>query len=180
MSIGMKRGTVYLESHQPEWGKIAEETVRMIKSILGDAAVDVQHIGSTSIRHIKAKPIIDIAVGVGDYDAVTAKTGEFEKAEIIFRIDERPEQLLFVKGDFENDTRTHHIHVVLYGSREWNDYLDLRDYLNADKTAAEEYERVKAELAERYPDDRGAYTEGKSEIIASLLKRARAWRKDSR
>ena len=69
MTIGMKRGTVYLEDHQPEWETAASETIRDIKSILQKDAVDVQHIGSTSIRPIPAKPIIDIAVAVRGYDA---------------------------------------------------------------------------------------------------------------
>ena len=64
----MKRGTVYLEPHQSVWEKAAEETIRTLKSILGSVAADIQHIGSTSIRTISAKPIIDIAVAVNDYE----------------------------------------------------------------------------------------------------------------
>ena len=63
----MKRGTVYLEPHQKEWEIAAKETILTLKNILGDIAADIQHIGSTSIRTIKAKPIIDIAVAVNDF-----------------------------------------------------------------------------------------------------------------
>ena len=65
----MKRGTVFLEPHRTEWEKAAEETIRTLKGILGDIAADIQHIGSTSIKAIKAKPIIDIAVAVNDFRA---------------------------------------------------------------------------------------------------------------
>lgn len=172
----MKRGTVYLEPHQKEWETAAEETIRTLKGILGDIAADIQHIGSTSIRTIKAKPIIDIAVAVNDFEAVLQKRAELEKADVIFRFDERPEQLLFVMGDFEKDTRSHHIHVVLYGSDEWNNYINFRDYLNSNTEAAREYEAVKLSLAEQYPDDRIAYTDGKQEVIDRLLVEARVWK----
>ena len=159
MSIGMKRGTVFLEPHLTEWEIAAKETILTLKNILGDIAADIQHIGSTSIKAIKAKPIIDIAVAVNDFEAVLQKRAELEKADVIFRFDERPEQLLFVMGDFENDTRSHHIHVVLYGSDEWNNYINFRDYLNTHIAAAREYETTKLRLAEQYPDDRIAYTD---------------------
>ena len=172
----MKRGTVYLEPHQAEWERAAEETISTIKSILGSIAADIQHIGSTSIRTISAKPIIDIAVAVNDYEPILRKRNVLEKADIIFRFDERPEQLLFVMGDFAKDTRSHHIHVVLYGSDEWNNYINFRDYLNSNTEAAREYEAVKLSLAEQYPDDRISYTDGKQEVIDKLLAEARVWK----
>jgi len=172
----MKRGTVFLEPHQTEWEIAAKEAIRTIKSILGDIAADIQHIGSTSIKAIKAKPIIDIAVAVNDFEAVLQKRAELEKVDVIFRFDERPEQLLFVMGDFEKDTRSHHIHVVLYGSDEWNNYINFRDYLNSNTEAAREYEAVKLSLAEQYSDDRIAYTDGKKDVIDRLLSEARVWK----
>ena len=84
MSIGMKRGTVYLEPHQTEWERAAEETIRTLKNILGNSAADIQHIGSTSIRTISAKPIIDIAVAVNDYELILSKRDVLENADIIF------------------------------------------------------------------------------------------------
>ena len=172
----MKRGTVYLEPHQSEWERAAEETISTLKNILGSITADIQHIGSTSIKVISAKPIIDIAVAVNDYELILSKRDVLEKANIVFRFDERPDQLLFVMGDFEKDTRSHHIHVVLYGSDEWNNYINFRDYLNTHIAAAKEYEAVKLRLAEQYPDDRIAYTDGKQEVIDKLLAEARVWK----
>ena len=175
----MKRGTVYLEPHQSEWERSAEETIRTLKNILGSVAVDIQHIGSTSIKTISAKPIIDIAVAVNDYELILSKRDVLEKANIVFRFDERPDQLLFVMGDFEKDTRSHHIHVVLFGSDEWNNYINFRDYLNSNIKAAREYKTTKLRLAEQYPDDRIAYTDGKKDIIDRLLAEARVWKIES-
>ena len=176
MSIGMKRGTVYIEPHKAEWERAAEETIRTLKAILGSTAVDIQHIGSTSIKTISAKPIIDIAVAVDDFDDILSKREELRQNGIIYRFEESPGQLLFVMGDFEKDTRSHHIHAVLYGSDEWNNYINFRDYLNSNIEAAKEYEAVKFRLAEQYPDDRIAYTDGKQEVIDRLLAEARVWK----
>ena len=177
MSIGMKQGTVYLEPHQSEWEKAAEETIRKLKNILNDIAVDIQHIGSTSVKTISAKPIIDIAVAVNDFNDILSMREELRQNGIIYRFEESPEQLLFVMGDFEKDTRSHHIHVVLYASDEWNNYINFRDYLNTHIAAAKEYEQVKLRLAEQYPDDRIAYTDGKQEVIDKLLAEAYLWKR---
>jgi GrpB-like predicted nucleotidyltransferase (UPF0157 family) len=83
--------------------------------------------------------------------------------------------LLYVKGDFDADTRTHHIHIVRKDAQEWHNYLNFRDYLNANTQAAAEYEAVKMQLAAQYPDDRNAYTEGKNAVIARLLHEAEQW-----
>ena len=70
MSLGLKGGTVQLEPHDKLWDEIAVQTIRTLKSILGDDFIDIQYIGSTAIPAIKAKPIIDIAVGVTDFDRI--------------------------------------------------------------------------------------------------------------
>lgn len=176
MSIGMKRGTVYLEEHQALWEENAKQTIAEIRKVLNIPDIDVQHIGSTSVKSIKAKPIIDIAVGAANYESVLERNSQLEEINVIFRLDERPEQLLYVKGDFEADTRTHHIHVVIKDSKEWNNYLNFRDYLNANQEAANQYEAVKERMAELYPSDRNAYLEGKSEVVAKLLRDAEKWR----
>ncbi len=183
MSIGLKRGTVCIEEHQKTWEDSAEQTIADIQNALDGIDADVQHVGSTSIKSIKAKPIIDIAVGVPDFESVSARNDKLKKACIFpasWGFDDHPEELLYVKGDFEKDTRTHHIHVVLKTSKEWKNYLNFRDYLNATPNAAREYEAVKEKLEAMYPDNREKYTAGKSEIIAKLLEEAEKWREVTR
>ena len=92
MSIGMKRGTVYLENHSTEWETAASYTIQVIKNILQDDAIDIQHIGSTSIKTIPAKPIIDIAVDVEDHKSVILKKDKLEAENIIFRFEEKEGQ----------------------------------------------------------------------------------------
>lgn len=64
MVIGLKRGTIELHDHDPDWESLAAETIRLLWDIFGEVAVDIQHVGSTAIRSIQAKPILDIAGAV--------------------------------------------------------------------------------------------------------------------
>ena len=92
--------------------EIAVQTIKTLKSILGENAIDIQHIGSTAIPVIKAKPIIDIAVGVTDFDRIMLYNEQLQQEGIFYRGSDVEHQLLYVIGDMENDTRTHHIHIV--------------------------------------------------------------------
>ena len=173
MSIGMKRGTVFLEEHQTAWEENAKEVITDIKSALDGLNADVQHIGSTSVKSIKAKPIIDIAVAVNKLDDVISHNEQLAERGIIFRYEISSCHLLYVKGDFEKDTRTHHIHVIPKGSEKWKNYLCFRDYLNENLSIAKEYEALKLELCEKYGNDRNAYTDAKDEFIRSVTAEAR-------
>lgn len=139
--------------------------------------VDAQHIGSTSILNIYAKPIVDIVVGVTDFDKIMKHNESLSEAEIIYRREDHPGQHLYICGDLENNIHTHYIHVVIWGKNQWNNYINMRDYLNADEGKAKEYSELKIRLAEKYQNDRIAYTEGKSELIENILHEAREWRK---
>ena len=174
MRVGLRRGTVAVVPHDRGWEMLAEQTNAKLRGILKNAAVDVQHIGSTAIRGICAKPIIDIAVGVSDFQQVLARNSVLAENGFIFRNQDFPGQLLYVCGG--TDVRTHHIHVVLYGSDQWNDYINMRDYLNCHAEDAQAYEALKLLLAKQYPDDRAAYTEHKSALIQEILEKAKRWR----
>lgn len=72
-------------------------------------------------------------------------------------------------GDMENDTRTHHIHIVKWNGTEWKNYIHFRDYLNANENMALMYQNLKEELESKYADDRAAYTRGKKDMIDNIL-----------
>lgn len=178
MELGLKRGTVALEPHNDEWEKSAKETIHVLETILGSDAVAMKHVGSTAIKEIMAKPIIDIAVAVKDFGDVLRHEEALKDAGIIFRGEDVAEQLLFVMGDFKKDTRTHHIHVVKWDEQQWRNYLNFRDYLNANPLAAVQYSKLKEKLAAVYPDNRKAYTEGKRQLIDEILAQAAKWREE--
>lgn len=101
MPLGLKRGTVQLEPHDKQWDEIAIQTIKTLKSILGDDAIDIQHIGSTAIPVIKAKPIIDIVVGVTDFERVMLHNEQLQKEGIFYRGSDVEYQILYVMGDME-------------------------------------------------------------------------------
>lgn len=77
----------------------------------------------------------------------------------------------------QNNIQTHFIHVVIFNSKEWHNYINMRDYLNANAEKAKEYSNLKIKLANKYPNDRIAYTQGKCKLIEEILNSAALWRK---
>ena len=174
--LGLKRGTVALLPHQAEWDRSAEEVGALLRQVLGAAAVDVQHVGSTAIPAIRAKPIVDLVVAVERLEDLEPYGEALARAGFLDRGSDQPGQRLWVRTGADGDTRTHHIHVVEAGSQAYAAYLAFRDYLNAFPEKAREYEACKEALAAAYPQDRGAYTAGKAACVARLGAEARAWR----
>ena len=179
MPIGLRRGTVVLEPHSTEWETDAQNTIKLLKNILKEEIVDAQHIGSTSVKGICAKPIIDIAVGVKSFDNIDRYNEILNENGFIYRREDHPGQRLYICGDLENNIHTHYIHMVIFGEEAWNNYINMRDYLNTHPDKADEYARLKQTLAEKYPTDRAAYTEAKAEFIEKTLKNAAEWRKEN-
>lgn len=176
MSIGLQRGKVTVTGHKAEWDDSAREIIAKLKDILKDDMIDAQHIGSTSIKSICAKPIVDVVVGVRNFNDIFKHNEMLQQNGIFYRRQDHPGQHLYLCGDLENNIHTHYIHVVIWGNDAWHNYINLRDYLNAHKEKAEEYSALKEGLAVHYADDRIAYTDGKKEFIEEILKFAREWR----
>ena len=168
-----------LVPHQKEWTQNAERTIHILKRLLEPVAVDIQHIGSTAIASIHAKPIIDLVIGVRNLDDIAPYVELLKQHDIVFRGEDVAGQLLFVMGDFERDTRTHHVHSVEWNGAEWNNYINFRDYLNRFPDKAIEYDACKKELAAQFADDRGSYTTGKQKLIDRLLNEAHMRRSET-
>ncbi len=161
--------------HQKQWETEAQNTILRLKNILGDVVTDIAHVGSTSIPTIKAKPIIDIAVAVEDFDRVLTLEAELRDAGFYYRPDIHAWQLLFASGSYYDGTgelQTHFIHVVRSGSREWVEYINFRDYLIANPDVAREYEALKESIASLPHIDRERYTASKHDFIAKALRKA--------
>lgn len=176
--IGLKRGTVKLCEHEKEWEIEAQNTISRLKKILGNVANDIQHVGSTAIPSIKAKPIIDIAVAVDDFNDVLALEKELKDEGFYYRPrSDLGGQLLFASGSLyegTGDLQTHFIHVVRTNSMDWIHYINFRDYLNSTPTVAKEYEDLKVSLAMQAPIDSGRekYLKGKHDFIVYTLRKA--------
>lgn len=178
--IGLKRGTVILCEHDKAWETEAQKTISLLKKILGNIIKDIQHVGSTSIVSIKAKPIIDIAIAVDDFDDILAFEEALKSEGFYYRPEAQASvrnQLLFACGSFYDgtgDLQTHFIHVVLTDSTDWINYINFRDYLRHNPLVAKEYEKLKIFLAEQAPADSGRekYTDGKYDFITYTLRKA--------
>lgn len=176
--LGLKRGTVKLCEYEKEWEIEAQNTISSLKKILGNVIKDIQHVGSTSILSIKAKPIIDIAVTVDDFNDVLALEKELKDEGFYYRPQsDLGGQLLFASGSLyegTGDLQTHFIHVVRTNSMDWINYINFRDYLNSTPTVAKEYEDLKVSLAMQAPIDSGRekYLKGKHDFIVYTLRKA--------
>lgn len=165
---------VIIVKYNPLWIEQFEQEKERIQLALGNKAVSIEHIGSTSIRGLPAKPIIDIAVGV-------KKFGEadlfIEPLQIIgyeyVPKKEFPNRRFFRKGEWRKGT--HHLHVYETSSDEWNNNLLFRDYLREHPETLRRYAQIKEELAKLYPDDRNTYTNLKAPFIQSVIETAKTF-----
>ena len=144
---------------------MAEKTIRTLQKLIPEARD--KHVGSTAIRSIDAKPIVDIAVALDDVQSVTSHIEELAGYGIIYRGSDVPGQILLIIG--EGNIRTHHIHIVKWRGKAWNNYIMFRDYMNSHPDKAAEYEKLKKQLASSFPDNRRAYTEGKAGFIEKII-----------
>lgn len=158
--------------HDPRWAARAEVERDELIALLAPWLVDgVEHIGSTSVPGLAAKPIVDLMASVSDLDAVV------DEAPLVARgwryvppeLDRRPWRRFFVKPDASGQRREAHLHVIRAGHHRWADQLGFRDALRQDGVLARQYDELKRRLAEQHGHDREAYTEGKAEFVASVL-----------
>jgi GrpB-like predicted nucleotidyltransferase (UPF0157 family) len=163
-----------LSAYSPMWPVVFAIERERLTRIFGADAVLIEHIGSTAVPGLGAKPIIDILLGTPDPAIVERKFAElradgyryvpeFEKAI--------PQRRYFVKPD--GHPGYFHLHAVVVDTPFWRDHLAFRDALRGDPGLADEYWKLKRRLAARYPNDRAAYTDAKSGFIRTVIEGTR-------
>jgi GrpB-like predicted nucleotidyltransferase (UPF0157 family) len=167
--LGLATSEVRLSPYNPAWAALGAQECATVRALLGDLAVDVMHAGSTAVRGIAAKPILDIVAVVADDVPIDQVVGRLGATGVYGYEGDQGEDggLLLVRGTGE--LRTVHVHVVGAGSQAWVDYRRFHSLLVADAAARERYESVKRELAQQHPHDRRAYTQAKGAVIRALL-----------
>ena len=168
--IGLKKGAAEFHKHDPLWMLEAERTISRLKDIFKDCACDIQHIGSTAVKKIKARPVIDIAVGVADLKCGQIPENELRHNGFIFnKAQSNDNRLIFFKSVYSEKekmyVKTHNIYVVAYNGRLWLDYIIFRDCLNINEYIAYEYESVKLTLNGKYKYAMPSYIKAKSDFI---------------
>ena len=167
--LGLPKGIVKLEAHSERWQQLFAEEAARIRAAIGEITALIEHVGSTSIVGIAAKPIIDIAVGVEKLADGEKCVAPLENLGYEYRGEHGiVGRFYFVKGE----PRTHHLHLAEAGSDFWRSHLLFRDYLRAHSAVAKEYEKLKLELARKHLSDRDAYLHGKTDFIENVLKTA--------
>lgn len=164
--IGLKRGTVKLSPYNKKWQTAFEKERQVLKKAAGKILIDIQHIGSTAIPGIHAKPIIDMSAGVRNLKDAKRLVKLFSKMGYNF-YKTFQKQILFAKGP--DKKRTHYLHVMKYNGTKWKNDLLFRHYLLRHPTRAKTYDTLKKKLARLYPNDREKYTAGKKLFIENTL-----------
>jgi len=170
---GREPAAIRVVDYDEAWPVAYRALEARMRGALGEAALEVEHIGSTSVPGLAAKPIVDALLVVADVDDEDAYVPALVAAGLVLRVREPGHRLL------RTPARDVHLHV--YGPRrpETRAYLDLRDWLRVDETDRRLYERTKRDLASRSWEDMNDYADAKSDVIAAVLERARAWRASS-
>jgi GrpB-like predicted nucleotidyltransferase (UPF0157 family) len=159
---------VHLSPYDPGWPGLFEAERGRVEAAIGPwISGGVEHVGSTSVPGLAAKPIIDIMVGVKDLEE--ARGAFVGLAELGYlHAPYKPEIMhWFCKPSVKE--RTHHLYLMQEDSSEWRARIAFRDYLRTDPETAHSYEQLKQELADRFRNDREAYTRAKAEFIARVV-----------
>ena len=160
------REGVELASYDPAWPAQFEAERERIRAALGDLTLQVQHIGSTAVPGLPAKPVIDILVSVRQLaDAAACIPPLAQLGYTFIDYPQNTDRRFFRKGL----PRTHHLHIVAQGSPAERDHLAFRDALRSRPAWREQYAQLKAELAARYKNDRAKYSESKTAFVEGVL-----------
>jgi GrpB-like predicted nucleotidyltransferase (UPF0157 family) len=166
MTLGLLSEQLRLVPYEPDWPLLFLEEDELLRVALCEYVLDIQHIGSTAIPGMPAKPILDIGVAVTNFEEAARCIPLMEQLGYKYKGENGiPRRHYFVKGN----PRTHHLHMLEIESTEWKNHLLLRDYLRANAASAQDYANLKQNLAAQFAADREAYQAGKDAFIREVL-----------
>ncbi len=163
---------ILLTEHKSCWGDWYEEEQQRIRRILHKYDLRIHHIGSTAVKHLWAKPIVDILMELSEYSSITDIKEQLVKGGYLC-MSEKENRVFLNRGytDTGFAERVFHVHVRFEGD---NDELYFRDFLRSHPSVAKEYEALKISLWKKYEHNRDAYTNAKSEFIRKYTELAKA------
>jgi GrpB-like predicted nucleotidyltransferase (UPF0157 family) len=170
---------VRIVAYDPEWPDRAGDELRRLDDALGGVAVRLEHVGSTAVPGLAAKPILDLQLSVAAIEPRARYVGPLERLGYLFvPSPESPDHHFFARPP--ERPRSYHLHVCEAGGHHELRHLAVRDFLRAHDDEAAEYAAVKRAAAARHPQDRLAYMSSKDPYVARLEARALAWAAGSR
>ncbi|MBW7474733.1 GrpB family protein [Paenibacillus oenotherae] len=164
--------SVVIAEYNPEWPLRFQREERILREVLGGRTIAIEHIGSTSVEGLGAKPTIDIMVGVEELTEVDEWVEPLRRIgyeHVVHR--EFPSRRFFRKGQWR--AGTDHLHIYKYRGLEWNNNILFRDYLIKHPEVRRQYDQLKKELAEKHRNDRAAYTNAKHPFITDIIEKAK-------
>lgn len=169
--VGLARGTVELEPYDPGWQDAYAEEVERLRSVAGESITEFQHVGSTAVEGLPAKPVVDLLAVVPALERTDALVEALEASGYECRPDATvPDRRFLAKGPRSN--RTHYLSLTEGDSGYYREAIAFRDALRADDALRDSYAARKRELAARYPKDRDSYTAAKDMFIQGVLDEA--------
>jgi GrpB-like predicted nucleotidyltransferase (UPF0157 family) len=168
--LGLEAKTVRIVPYDDRWPDLFDtESIHIVGAVAaaGLPPLAIEHVGSTAVRGLAAKPVLDIAAGRPAHALAVAYIPVFESLGYIYRGDGGlPGREFFRRGVL----RSHHLHLVELGGTHWSRYLRFRDALRADPDLRDAYTDLKRALAEQFPRDREGYIAGKADFVERLLR----------
>jgi GrpB-like predicted nucleotidyltransferase (UPF0157 family) len=168
---------VMIFPYNPKWQEEFSRLGAALRSALGNTAIRIDHIGSTSVPGLDAKPVVDIQISVKSFTPEDPYQIPLDKLGYFLREDNTDKTELYFR-EKPGGKRTH-IHIAKAGSWSEQTLLLFRDYLRVHPYDAKRYAKLKYKLAEKYQDDRPGYTNAKTSFVWSILKKAAQWSKDT-
>ena len=171
-SIGLRRGVVELQDSDPAWAEAFRAEAAWLTQRVADAELPqllFEHIGSTSVPGLEAKPIIDFMAGHQREVDPRTYFPTLEEAGYESRGPQGvPDREFFVRGP--EHERTHHLNLVPLDGTFWRAHLLFRDRLRDEPEVRAAYAALKRQLAVAHRDDRGAYTDGKAQFVLHVIR----------
>lgn len=165
------RAPIELVDYDPTWpAKFTAERTLLLGSLQPWLFGPIEHIGSTAIPGLRAKPVIDIMVGVESLLASKSAIPVLE--DLGYQYWAYKTDVMHWLCKPSDEVRTHHLHLVPFNSELWRARLAFRDFLRRDAATAARYQALKDDLAKVYRNDREAYTEGKTDFVQRTVARA--------
>lgn len=174
----MRRDPIEICPYDPRWAGAFEEQRERLQAVLSPWLQEpIEHIGSTSIPGMPAKPIVDMLALVKDWSTFSSAVGEVTAIGWVHApepSDRNQRRWSMCYPSIEH--RSHHLHVVEYHSSQWASWILFRDYLRTHAVPRDRYADLKRRLAAADDADRARYRAGKAPLIEELMDEARAWR----
>jgi GrpB-like predicted nucleotidyltransferase (UPF0157 family) len=166
--LGLERGRVRIVPYDPRWPQLFHDIAAQVRDLLGDRIITIEHVGSTAVPGLSAKPILDILVGIADFEAARVLSTPLTQLNFEYRADEEiPDRHYFRK--LAGSRRTHHLSLAEPCSRHYRNTLGFRDALRENPHLRTAYDLLKRDLAARFPADREQYLNGKTGFVLGVL-----------